>query len=77
VELACTIAIDMLEAGGSRLMDMMLAMSVVRSPFDGDVVNFLSGEVPGLQSGVAMVQPGESRSAVSVTPASLRICFTG
>jgi hypothetical protein len=46
VELACTVAIDTPEAGGSWLMAMMLAMSVVRSQFDGDVVIFWSGEVP-------------------------------
>jgi hypothetical protein len=46
VELACTISIDAPEAGGSWLMAMMLAMSVVRSQFDGDVVIFWSGEVP-------------------------------
>ncbi|MEN9285685.1 MAG: hypothetical protein RLZZ179_3178 [Verrucomicrobiota bacterium] len=46
MELACTIAIDTPEAGGNRLMAMVLAMSLVRSQFDGDLVIFLSGEVP-------------------------------
>jgi hypothetical protein len=46
VELACTIANDTPEAGGNRLMDMRVAMSEVRSPFDGDVVIFRTGEVP-------------------------------
>ena len=47
MELACSVAIDPPEAGGNRLMAMMLAMSLVRSQFDGDVVIFWSGEVPG------------------------------
>ena len=46
MQLAYTIAIDPPEAGGNRLMAMMLAMSLVRSQFDGDVVIFRSGEVP-------------------------------
>jgi hypothetical protein len=73
MQLAYTIAIDTPEAGGNRLMDMMLAMLLVRSQFDGDLVIFLSGEVPGLQSGAAMLQPGASPNAVSVTPASSTI----
>jgi hypothetical protein len=46
MQLAYTIAIDTPEAGGNRLMAMVLAMSLVRSQFDGDVVIFRSGEVP-------------------------------
>jgi hypothetical protein len=46
MQLAYTIAIDTPEAGGNRLMAKMLAMSLLRSQFDGDVLIFRSGEVP-------------------------------
>ncbi len=70
MEIAYTVANDTPEAGRSRLMAVMLAMSEVRSQFDGDVVIFRTGEVPGFQSGAAMAQLGSSRNAVIVTPAS-------
>jgi hypothetical protein len=46
MQLAYTIAIDTPDAGGNRLMAKMLAMSLLRSQFDGDVLIFRSGEVP-------------------------------
>jgi hypothetical protein len=40
------IALDTPEAGGNRLMAKMLAMSLIRSQFDGDILIFRSSAVP-------------------------------
>lgn len=44
--LAYTVAMDTPESGGNRLMAKMLAMSLIRSHFDGDILIFRSSSVP-------------------------------
>jgi hypothetical protein len=46
MHLAYLIALDTPEAGGNRLMAKMLAMSLIRSQFDGDILIFRSSAVP-------------------------------
>lgn len=58
MHLAYTIAFDAPETGGHRLLAKMLAMSLSRCHFDGDILIFRNSEAP----------ISESKSAVHIRP---------